>query len=128
MMTRHKIAGLAVSSGRSLFLSGPPGNGKTSTGRIFTLPFTAISGFTHAIAVANNTSSVCSTRIAIKSLLTPREKPIHRPTLDKNSPAFFIVAGGEMTLESLSDMAYLPAQKYYEAPLHTQSNNGGGHF
>ncbi len=35
----------------------------------------------------------------------------------------FIVAGGEMTIDSL-EMAYSPSRGYYEAPLHIKSNGG----
>src|SRR5205823_8687239 len=49
-----KLAGLAVSSGRSLFVYGPPGNGKSSLGRQV---HGALSGdwwIPHAIAVGNS--------------------------------------------------------------------------
>jgi hypothetical protein len=117
-----EIAGLALSSGKSLFLSGPPGNGKTSLGRML---HTAMHGdiwIPHSIAVDSN----------VIRLFDPHcHQPTHHPT-SKNLPVDqrwikihrpFIVAGGEMTLESL-DLAYLSAQRYYEAPLHMKANGG----
>ena len=118
-----EIAGLAMASGRSLFLSGPPGNGKTSLGRM--LHNAAAGGdlwIPHCIAVDNNIIRLfdphCHHPVAHAALkhhpIDQRWIKIHRP---------FIVAGGEMTLESL-DMAWLPALKYYEAPLHMKANGG----
>jgi hypothetical protein len=46
--------------------------------------------------------------------IDPRWIRIRRP---------LIVAGGELTIESL-DLAYSPSYRYYEAPLHVKSNGG----
>lgn len=117
-----QVAGLAVSSGRSLFLSGPPGNGKTSVGHQLHNALAGDIWIPHAIAVDNNIIRVFDPQChevvehtAGKSqVIDKRWVKIRRP---------FIVAGGEMTLESL-DLAYLPASRYYEAPLHMKANGG----
>lgn len=117
-----QVAGLAASSGRSLFLSGPAGNGKTSLGRQLHKAMRGDIWIPHCIAVENNIIRLfdphCHQTVehASKKLQTidKRWVKIKRP---------FIVAGGEMTLESL-DMAYLPALRYYEAPLHMKANGG----
>ena len=117
-----QVAGLAISSGRSLFLSGPAGNGKTSLGRQLHAALRGDIWIPHCIAVENNIIRLfdphCHQVVehASKKLQTIDKRwiKIKRP---------FIVAGGEMTLESL-DMAYLKAQRYYEAPLHMKANGG----
>ncbi|MFW0777855.1 MAG: hypothetical protein ACN2B6_09080 [Rickettsiales bacterium] len=117
-----EIAGMAVSSNRSLFLSGPPGNGKTSMGRCLHNVRPGEIWIPHCIAVEHNIirlfDSHCHQPVEVKPQTThavdARWIKIKRP---------FVVAGGEMTLESL-DMAYLPSLRYYEAPLHMKANGG----
>lgn len=117
-----EIAGMAISSGRSLFLSGPPGNGKTSMGRALHNVVSGEIWIPHCIAVEHNIIRLYDTHCheavpvpAVKGqTVDQRWIRIKRP---------FVVAGGEMTLESL-DMAYLPSLNYYEAPLHMKANGG----
>ena len=117
-----EIAGMAASSSRSLFLFGPPGNGKTSVGRALHnarsgpiwIPY-AISVDQHIIHLFDNHCHEPAPLPEDKALsVDQRWVRIKRP---------FVVAGGEMTLESL-DMAYLPSLRYYEAPLHMKANGG----
>ncbi len=116
-----EVAGMAVSSGRSLFVSGPPGNGKTSMGRALHHVMQGDIWIPHAIAVDSHIIRLYDTHChhAVEVAAKPgavdgRWVKIKRP---------FVVAGGEMTLESL-DMTYLPSLKYYEAPLHMKANGG----
>lgn len=117
-----QIAGLAISSGRSLFLSGPPGNGKTSLGRNLHNVMHGDMWLPHCIAVENNIirlfdphcHDVAEHAVGKHQSIDHRWVKVRRP---------FIVAGGEMTLESL-DLAYLSALRYYEAPLHMKANGG----
>jgi len=117
-----QVAGLAISSGRSLFLSGPPGNGKTSLGHQLHKALQGDLWIPHCIAVDNNIIRLydpqCHHKVEHASskhqVMDKRWVKIQRP---------FIVAGGEMTLESL-DLAYLAGSRYYEAPLHMKANGG----
>lgn len=117
-----QIAGLAISSGRSLFLSGPPGNGKTSLGRQLHHAFSGDIWIPHCIAVDSNVIRLfdahCHEAVPVAA---EKHHPIDQRWIKVKRP--FVVAGGEMTLASL-DLAYLEAQRYYEAPLHMKANGG----
>ncbi len=117
-----EVAGLAISSGRSLFLSGPPGNGKTSLGRALHKVARNHLWIPHCIAVENTIIRLfdphCHTPVEDAS---NESSAIDRRWIKIESP--LIVAGGEMTLESL-DLAYHSRLRYYEAPLHMKANGG----
>jgi predicted ATPase with chaperone activity len=117
-----RLAGLAVSSGRSLFVFGPPGNGKSSLGRLLHESLRGDLWIPHCIGIEENIIRVFDPHV--HHVVDPTEKPspgldrrwvrIHRP---------LIVAGGEMTLDSL-DLSYSPALRYYEAPLQLKATGG----
>ncbi len=113
---------LAAMSQRSLFLSGPPGNGKTSIARAL---HDAISGelwIPFCISVNSDiirmydpqTHILADTPITQPWKIDQRWVRVERP---------MVVAGGEMTIEAL-DLVYSPSLKFYEAPLHLKSNGG----
>jgi hypothetical protein len=117
-----QLAGLAVSSGRSLFVYGPPGNGKSSLGRQIQSALPGDYWIPYSICVGNSIIRMydeqCHQKIEI-----PGEKPglydqrwvrIRRP---------MVVVGGELTLETL-DLIWSPSVRYYEAPPHLKSNGG----
>jgi predicted ATPase with chaperone activity len=117
-----RVAELAVSSGRSLFLSGPPGNGKTSIGRKLHNALSGTLWIPHCIAVENNIIRLYDSHChEIVEHHARKHQSLDRRWIKINRP--FIVAGGEMTLESL-DLAYRPSLKFYEAPLHMKANGG----
>ena len=119
--------GPAVNSGRSIFLFGPPGNGKTSIaesiGRVIlrndiVIPY-AVSVDGQIVKVFDNLNHVRADEDA-KTEKHPRERPdqrwvrIHRPV---------IVVGGELTLESL-DLTFDDTTMFYEAPFQMKANGG----
>jgi hypothetical protein len=116
------LAGLAASSGRSLFVSGPPGNGKTTLGRLMHHALQGDLWIPHCIGIEENIIRVFDAQlhqaveVAHSSAwsIDQRWVKIHRP---------LIVGGGEMTLESF-DLMYSPSLRYYEAPLHMKANGG----
>ncbi|MGD8488641.1 MAG: ATP-binding protein [Anaerolineae bacterium] len=124
--------GPAVNSGRSLFLYGPPGNGKTVVAKSIIrmlegyvyVPYTALvdgqivrifDEMNHKRAsdmIANNQSQ--GTGAGRGGRLDRRWILIRRPE---------IIVGGELTMHNL-DLVYDPISKTYEAPLQMKANNG----
>ncbi len=113
--------GPAVNSGKSIFLFGHPGNGKTviseSIGRMILgdyiyVPY-AIQVDGQVIKVFDSVNHRSTGDDSIKGLDT-RWVHIHRPV---------ITVGGELTLESL-DLVFDPTNKFYEAPFQMKANGG----
>jgi predicted ATPase with chaperone activity len=124
--------GPAVNSGRSLFLYGPPGNGKTVIaksiirmikGPIY-IPYTAIvdgqiirifDEMNHKpVEKPSAESQKRATEVGSAKRLDPRWIKIRRPE---------ILVGGELTMLNL-DLIFDPISKTYEAPLQMKANNG----
>ncbi len=130
--------GPALNSGTSIFLYGPPGNGKTSIARAFGnlalqqtmyIPYAiyvdgmvikVYDAVSHKIAEESAPSSTAGGIPATGSLRQstgrrdPRWLRIRRP---------FIMVGGELTLEGL-DLVFDDVHKYYEAPFQVKANGG----
>ena len=119
--------GPAVNSGRSLFLYGPPGNGKTVIAKSIIRMMGGCVYVPHAVIIDGQIirvfDEVNHKRAAAPGrreggtgvLRTdPRWVKIHRPE---------IIVGGELTMPSLG-LTYDPIAKTYEAPLQMKANNG----
>lgn len=119
-----QVAGLAGSSGRSLFLYGPPGNGKTTLGHLL---HDAIQGdlwIPHSIGIDSHIVRVFDPQCheAVPESMPPEEaRRLDSRWVRVLRP--FVVVGGEMTIDAL-DLAYSPTRRYYEAPLHMKANGG----
>ena len=129
--TLHRI-GPAVNSGTSIFLYGPPGNGKTSIARSIGdmilresmyIPYAVyIDG--QVVKIYDSVNIKLAPGSEAKSGVTgslkstarrdPRWLKIHRP---------FIVTGGELTLAGL-DLVFDDVNKFYEAPFQVKANGG----
>ncbi|HJZ59672.1 MAG TPA: hypothetical protein VKE74_32310 [Gemmataceae bacterium] len=117
-----QMAGLAVSSGRSLFVYGPSGNGKSSLGRQIHAALQGDYWIPHCLSVRNSVIRLFDEQIHDRvefggekaAAIDQRWVRIRRP---------LVVVGGELTLDYL-DLVYSPSLRYYEAPPHLKSNGG----
>ncbi len=112
--------GPAVNSGKSIFLYGPPGNGKTSiaenigrmvlTNDIYIPYAIEADGQIVTLYDALNHEAVDGPEYKIDSRWIRIKRPV-------------IMVGGELTLEGLG-LVYDPINKYYEAPYQMKANGG----
>jgi hypothetical protein len=124
--------GPAVNSGTSIFLYGPPGNGKTTIARCIGkmilqedmfIPYALdIDGqvvklydtVNHVLAEEEDVGKDGVGGLKTGSKRDPRWVKIRRP---------FIVVGGELTMAGL-DLVFDDVNKFYEAPFQVKANGG----
>lgn len=116
------LAGLAASSGRSLFAFGPPGNGKTTLGRLIHQALRGDLWIPHCIGIEENIIRLYDPQVH-QAVDEGRPSPwaIDQRWVRIRRP--MVVGGGEMTLESF-DLTYSRSLRYYEAPPHLKANGG----
>ncbi len=119
--------GPAINSGKSIFMYGPPGNGKTTVaetigrmvlGNNMWIPYAfdvdgqvvrVFDGVNHEVA-----DDMDKFKIGTGMVADPRWVRVRRP---------MIMVGGELTLAGL-DLVYDDTNKYYEAPFQVKANGG----
>lgn len=114
--------GPALSAGRSLFLYGAPGNGKTSIAERLTRCYGDTIRVPHALWMDGHIVKLYdpAAHHAVEEAAVPGERPdrrwvtIERPT---------VVAGGELTLDML-ELRQDPVTHIVEAPLQLKANGG----
>jgi len=130
--TTFQRLGPAINSGTSIFLYGPPGNGKTSVAKAFGnlilsqtmyIPFALYldgqivklyDSVNHQLSPESDTTASGTGNLRATVRRDPRWVKIRRP---------FIMVEGELTLEGL-DLVFNDVQKFYEAPFQVKANGG----
>lgn len=130
--TTFQKLGPALNSGTSIFMYGPPGNGKTSIARAFGnlvlsqnmyIPYAlyldgqvikVYDAVSHSLAPDTEGNASSTGNLRSNTRRDPRWVKIRRP---------FIVVGGELTLEGL-DLVFDDTTKFYEAPFQVKANGG----
>jgi predicted ATPase with chaperone activity len=114
-----QVLGVAANSRRSLFVTGAPGNGKTSIARAI---HNALGGYIwipRAIEVDGHVINVFDSHNHAPA--DPPAEPYDQRWIKIRRP--LVVVGGELTIESM-DLSYDPTVKFYEAPFQIKSNGG----
>ena len=123
--------GPAVNSGRSIFLYGPSGNGKTFIAERLAKVLSGNVFIPHALCVDNQVIRVFDPvnhfRVDLgepmdpaRAVLTERTEYDRRWVLCERP---VVASGGELTLAML-DLSFDPVAKFYEAPLQLKANGG----
>lgn len=116
-----EVAALAAASGRSLFLFGPPGNGKTTLGRLLHNALEGDLWIPHCIAIDSHVIRIFDRQIHVPVPGVEDDPRIDQRWVRIRRPR--IITGGEMTIAEL-DLAYSPSLRFYEAPPHVKANGG----
>jgi predicted ATPase with chaperone activity len=119
--------GPAINAGHSLFVYGPPGNGKTVIAQSIRNLLDGDVAIPHAIAVEGQIIRV------FDPVLHEPLDVVDSDALIESGPAEdrrwvrcrrpLVTVGGELTLDAL-ELAYLPVSGFYRAPLQALANGG----
>jgi predicted ATPase with chaperone activity len=120
----HRHVGPALNSGTSLFLYGPPGNGKTTIAQAMAMLVAGADPIWLPYAI-----TIGGQFIQVHDDLVHREVTIDEEYETKVDPRWrqyrrpIVISGGELKLDSL-DLRFDPVAKFYEAPLQMKANGG----
>jgi len=124
----HKL-GPAVNSGRSMFLYGPPGNGKTSLAEAVSRMLGGEVYVPHCLEIDSQIVKVFDAMNHTTVDLSDQRDPAGRKQQVEMDRRWLlcrrptVVVGGELTLQTL-DLIYSETARFYEAPFQVKANGG----
>ncbi len=113
--------GPALSSGKEIFLYGPPGNGKSSIAEAIGMLLPGTVFMPYALLVGGEIINVYDPVSHREMIPVDNPEAVDLRWIQVRRPV--VLAGGELTLRTL-DLDFNTIAKYYEAPLQMKANNG----
>ena len=113
--------GPAVSSGKAIFLYGPPGNGKTTVAETLSKALPGNVYMPHAIYVDGQIVTVFDGATHVPAPPQMGEEEVDQRWVLVHRPV--VLAGGELRLDML-ELEFNTITNFYEAPLQMKANNG----